>query len=63
MPKKLDSRTNITSSTTTARQSSSCYPKIFIDAFPKPPIHIKIDLDTTDNPLHGRQKKPTTFHG
>jgi hypothetical protein len=34
----------------------------FLDAYPSPPESIRIDLDATDDPLHGSQEG-RFFHG
>jgi Transposase DDE domain group 1 len=32
------------------------FPTLFMDAHPRPPKHILLDLDATDDPLHGHQE-------
>jgi hypothetical protein len=36
--------------------------ELFLDAYPKPPAQITLDLDATDDPLHGHQEG-RFFHG
>jgi hypothetical protein len=46
----------------TARRSKLCSSTCFLDAHGKPPREIVLDLDATDDPLHGHQEG-RFFHG
>ena len=52
----------ITRSSTTARRSSGVFVDLFLDAHAKAPRQIVLDLDATDDPLHGDQEG-RFFHG
>jgi hypothetical protein len=45
-----------------AEQIEQCFLKVFLGAYPKPPSRIVLDLDVTDDPLHGQQEG-RFFHG
>ena len=49
-------RPNITRSATTRRRSRACSSTCFIEAHAKAPKQITLDLDATDDPLHGDQE-------
>ena len=46
----------------TRRRSRSCFVDLFLNAHPAPPPQITLDLDATDDPLHGHQEE-RFFHG
>jgi Transposase DDE domain group 1 len=46
----------------TRRRSKNCLSKLFVDAHAAPPPQITLDLDATDDPLHGHQEE-RFFHG
>ena len=56
-PVSLDNR-----SATTRGRSSSCSFALFLEAHPRPPEPIILDLDATDDPHHGHQEG-RFFHG
>ena len=44
------------------RRSRRCFVDLFLEGHPQPPKQIVLDLDATDDPLHGHQEG-RFFHG
>src|SRR6185503_8915940 len=44
------------------RRRSRCFVAVFLEAYRRPPTQIILDLDATDDPLHGHQEG-RFFHG